>query len=400
MRILCFVDYYLPGFKGGGPIKTIMGMVENMGEEYQFYIVTRDRDFKDDQPYSNIQINSWKTVGKAKVYYISPDKFTFWNLYRLMAGISYDVLYLNSFFSFRATILPILVRLLSHTKKPVLLAPRGEFSPGALAIKSLKKRTYIMLFNCSLIGSRFTWQASNMNELQHIPKNLKFLKGNLLTAPDLQSSKPSVLVAPNPSMNFREEITYNQPIQGSYLRIVFLSRISRKKNLDYLLGFLRCVSCKLIVNIYGTKEDPEYWRDCEKLITMLPSNILAFYGGAVAPENVPAIFAAHDLFVFPTCGENFGHVIVESLSVGTPVILSDQTPWQSDPDGAVEVIPLGQPKEYVAAIERWASLDKKQIQERREAALRYVDQYYINDFDLILEQNRKLFRVATGIEDA
>jgi glycosyltransferase involved in cell wall biosynthesis len=392
MRILCFVDYYLPGFKAGGPIKTITGMVERMGEEYEFYIVTRDRDFKDDQPYSNIQINSWNTVGKAKVYYISPDKFTFRNLYRLMAGISYDVLYLNSFFSFRATILPILVRLLSHTKKTVILAPRGEFSPGALKIKFLKKIIYIKIFVLSMIGREFTFQVSSLNEAENISTTLGnnyqlfnkiVITGNIIIAPDIISNAYFV------SRNF--ELHHEEP-----LRIVFLSRISRKKNLDYLLNFLRSVSCELIVNIYGTQEDREYWRDCEKLITMLPSNILAFYGGGVAPENVPAIFAANDLFVFPTRGENFGHVVLESLSVGTPVILSDQTPWQSDPDGAVEIIPLSRPKDYVVAIERWASFDRDQLQQRRQAALRYADHYITSNSDLALEANRNMFQYAIG----
>lgn len=191
-------------------------------------------------------------------------------------------------------------------------------------------------------------------------------------------------------------ITHSQPIGGECLRIVFLSRITRKKNLDYLLNFLRCVSCKLIVNIYGAQEDPEYWQDCQKLITMLPSNILPFYGGAVARENVHAIFAAHDLFVFPTRGENFGHVVLESLSVGTPVILSDQTPWQSDPDGAVEIIPLSRPKDYVVAIERWASFDRDQLQQRRQAALRYADHYITSNSNLDLEANRHMFQLAIG----
>ena len=38
--------------------------------------------------------------------------------------------------------------------------------------------------------------------------------------------------------------------------------------------------------------------------------------------------AANDLFFLPTRGENFGHVIAEALSVGTPVLISDQTPWR------------------------------------------------------------------------
>lgn len=37
----------------------------------------------------------------------------------------------------------------------------------------------------------------------------------------------------------------------------------------------------------------------------------------------------YDLFVFPTLGENFGHVVIESLSAGTPVFMSNTTPWKS-----------------------------------------------------------------------
>lgn len=387
MQILCFVDYYLPGFKAGGPIKTIMGMVESMGEEYEFYIVTRDRDFKDDQPYPNIQVNSWNTVGKAKIYYISPDKFTFRNLYRLMAGISYDVLYLNSFFSFRATILPILVRLLSHTKKPVVLAPRGEFSPGALKIKFLKKIIYIKIFALSMIGRRFIFQASSSNEAENISTNLG------KKVPLTNTIIKNIFVVPDVTIG--SHLLIGKSEYEGCLRIVFLSRISKKKNLDYLLNLLRYVSCELIINIYGPQEDPKYWQDCQELITMLPSNISAFYGGEVAPENVPAIFADHDLFVFPTRGENFGHVIFESLSVGTPVILSDQTPWERDPDGAVEIIPLSQPKEYVAAIERWASFNRDQLHQRRQAALDYANKQN-NSFESIVEDNRKLFQYVMG----
>ena len=35
----------------------------------------------------------------------------------------------------------------------------------------------------------------------------------------------------------------------------------------------------------------------------------------------------YDLFLFPSGGENYGHVIAESLSSGTPVLISKNTPW-------------------------------------------------------------------------
>ena len=58
-----------------------------------------------------------------------------------------------------------------------------------------------------------------------------------------------------------------------------------------------------------------------------PSNIRAVYKGEVPPDQVKRTLARHDLFFFPTRGENFGHVIFESLAAGVPVLISDQTPW-------------------------------------------------------------------------
>ena len=111
------------------------------------------------------------------------------------------------------------------------------------------------------------------------------------------------------------------------LRLVFLSRISRKKNLDFLLRVLARVSSNVELAIFGSQEDAIYWNQCESLINQLPVNIQVYFGGQLPQEMVRDTFAMYDLFVFPTRGENFGHVIFESLSVATPVLVSDQTPW-------------------------------------------------------------------------
>ena len=47
------------------------------------------------------------------------------------------------------------------------------------------------------------------------------------------------------------------------------------------------------------------------------------------PDEVLDVFSKNDIFLFPTKGENFGHVIYEALSVGCIPIISDQTPWQN-----------------------------------------------------------------------
>ena len=74
-------------------------------------------------------------------------------------------------------------------------------------------------------------------------------------------------------------------------------------------------------------------------------------------------------------------------------IVSDQTPWQADEKGAVEIIPLSEPDLYVAAIEHWASLDRFELSRYRIAAIEYLNKYRVSE-DEVQKMNRKLFDVA------
>ena len=72
LKILTSVGHYLPGYKAGGPIRTLATMVERLGDEFQFKIVTVDRDFGDERPYRKIKIDSWNRTGRADIFYMSP----------------------------------------------------------------------------------------------------------------------------------------------------------------------------------------------------------------------------------------------------------------------------------------------------------------------------------------
>ena len=59
---------------------------------------------------------------------------------KILTNTNHDLLFLNSFFSFRFTILPILVRKFGLIiNKTCIIAPRGEFSSEALKLKLVKK---------------------------------------------------------------------------------------------------------------------------------------------------------------------------------------------------------------------------------------------------------------------
>ncbi len=57
---------YLPGYKDGGPIRSIKNLTDILGDEYDFYIVCQDRDQGDTMPYQNIRYGEWNPVEKAK----------------------------------------------------------------------------------------------------------------------------------------------------------------------------------------------------------------------------------------------------------------------------------------------------------------------------------------------
>jgi len=387
-KILCFIGNYLPGYKAGGPIRTITNMVSQLCGEFEFLIVTRDRDLLDTVPYSNILIDQWNTVGKAKVFYASPATFSFFGIMRLMRDTPHDILYLNSAFNPFSTIIPLIIRYIGlYGKTPVIIAPRGEFSVGALALKKNKKKLFLTVAHFIGIYRNLIWQASSDFESEDIRRTL-----NIIVAPD-------VIVAPDlipfHEQTIEEHTSLHQVLRlPGPLRIIFLSRISPMKNLDFLLRAMNKVSAPVELSLYGTAEDSTYWSRCQNLIQTLPDHISVTYHGEVTHEQVAQTFAAHDLFVFPTRGENFGHVIYESLAAGTAVIVSDQTPWQSDPNGAVNVLSLEQPDVWTAVINERACFNTQAYTAQRAAAVHYANTYL--ETSPALEQNRNLFFYAIG----
>jgi len=164
------------------------------------------------------------------------------------------------------------------------------------------------------------------------------------------------------------------------------------KNLDYLLRVLNKVTVAVELSIYGPIEDSAYWLLCQSLIQTFPSYISVTYRGEVTHEQVAKTFTTHDLFVFPTRGENFGHVIYESLAAGTAVIISDQTPWKADPHGAVKVLALDQLDEWAAVINDRARFNDQAYAAQRTAAVHYANTYLATS--PAFEQNRSLFLLA------
>jgi glycosyltransferase involved in cell wall biosynthesis len=375
--ILCLISEYLPGFRSGGPIRTVANLINQLGDEFDIRVICRDRDLGDSLSYSNIKIDGWNTVGKAKVFYASNKMISFFGIGKLLKETRYDILYLNSFFSFNFTIIPLILRYFGLVKqKPCAIAPRGEFAKNAMALKKEKKRLYLYLVKFFGLYKNLYWQASSHFELTDINKEFGEVAKIIKIAPDLISFKKLKL-----NTGFKRK--------RGYFRIIFLSRISPMKNLDYLIKVLTKVRTSLELSIFGPKVDLKYWDQCKKLIAKLPSHIKVNIGEEIFPSKVQEVFSQYDLFAFPTRGENFGHVILESLSAGTPVLLSDKTLWQTDKLLGLQALSLNK-NIWAMNIDKWANLTQDKFLARRRAALSYVNKINIKNKKSLIE-NKSFF---------
>lgn len=380
--ILCFVAYYLPGFRAGGPLRTIANFADRLSHDFDIRIVTGDRDVQDSEPYPSVQVNAWSQVGKAQVFYASANRLTLWGIAELLSETPHDVLYLNSFFAPRFTGLSLLARRLGLAPQvPCVIAPRGEFSTGALALKATKKQLYLALTGAIGLYKGLRWQASSEHEQADILRTLSYIRPDDINV----AMNLAPVDTTDPDITLTRERKTSEP-----LRVCFLSRITPMKNLDFALRVLAKVRSNVVFTIYGPKEVPAYWQTCEGLISALPESIQVNDSGEVHPSDVKQKLAQHDLFFLPTHGENYGHVIHEALAAGLPVLISDQTPWNEVESRSVGwALPLSSEEPFAQRIDTIAGWPAEMFLETRRLAQAFALERSVDS--AVLEANKRLF---------
>ncbi len=310
--ILILLPHYLPGTRYGGPVRTIQNLSEHLGHDCNLFILCLDRDFGSVEKYGLAGMG-WRQQGLAQVRYVT--KFATSTLAQCLDEIKPDAVLLNSLFHPEWTLRPLLHRRLKCRSWPrTILAPRGELNPGALAIKSLKKRAWLGIANFFGIYSGIEWLATNPSEASWIKKHF---------GKDVQ-----LHLAPN-LCAIPQRVSRSRKKTAGELRILFLGRVSPIKNLAYILQRLSSLPGQIALSICGTLEDENYVIACRAMAKQLGPSVTVDWHGEVRRDRLPEIMADHDVLFLPSEGENFGHAIAEALQHGLPVLISDQTPWQN-----------------------------------------------------------------------
>lgn len=362
--ILIFCNYYLPGYKSGGGMRSIVNMVARFKNQFEFRVITFDHD-GDGKPYKNVKINGWNEIEGTPVYYLSKDKIKISKLRKLIEEVRPDSIYLNSVFSVLSIFVLTLKKLKLIPQIRIILAPEGELSEGALKLKAIKKKAFTKFAKSSGLYRDLIWKTTAEPEKKEAER-FKGRGGKIFIAPNL------------PARNFLEG--YQQKLKPKKnigeAKMVFLSRFMRKKNFKWLVDNLGNIEGELKIDIIGPLEDEGYWNETQKSINKLPSNIKVEYKGHIENEMVQQKLFEYHFFVLPTLGENFGHVFIEALAAGCPLIISDRTPWINlERQGIGWDIPLENPTEWQDKIRYCIKLDSVIYEEASKKAREFARQW-------------------------
>lgn len=377
MKVLIIMGGFFPGEKYGGPPVSVDNFCTLMSG-YDKYILTLNHDLFEKREYENIQYG-WNDRGNSKVLYIKDSEYNKSYFCSIIKDIKPDVLYLQSLY--QSCVLPCL-QIAKKYRIKVLLAPRGELCSGALKLKKCKKLFYIWIINKLNLVKNIHFQSTSDEETKAIKKWMHADEKHIHRLDNI----PSLPIQEYPR---REKVAG----EGKFL---FLSRIHPKKNLLSAIKFFYAIEGNVVFDIYGPIENEIYWNECQNEIHKLPEQIKVKYRGIVPHEKIHEVVSQYDALLFPTLSENYGHVIAESLAVGTPVIISDQTPW-----GDLEInhagwgIPLENTLKFKQCIERIIFNNGTEAEIQRNNVIKYAQksmrldclkEMYLNTFKQISEE--------------
>ena len=372
-KILIFVDWYKPSFKAGGPIRSVHNIVNLLHEDFDFYIITSDRDLCDTAPINGIERDVWVIAGGLRVMYLSSSTFNIFRIFKIFRLIRPDVVYLNSLFSVKFSIFPMIISRFLGLK--VVLAPRGMLGKGALFFKKVKKHLYINTSKILGLYNGINWHATSIRERDDI---ISFFGG-----------KTRIFIAPNITTVVKSKFSNKVKNQNS-VNLLFLSKITPKKNLVYIIEILQQIpDLNIHLTIAGPIENQRYWQKCLDMLKKMPESISFTITGAILHEEIEELFQSVHFLILPTFHENYGHVIVESLIFECPVIISENTPWNNlENKGVGWDIELNQKQKWIDILRRCVTMSQTEYDTMCVKSAEYAKE--INN-ESVVNDSRMLF---------
>lgn len=116
--------------------------------------------------------------------------------------------------------------------------------------------------------------------------------------------------------------------KGKKIIFGFLGRIEEGKGWFDLLSAIEILPKNLNAEFHFYGDGKEILK-FNKFVNKMDNKNYIFYHGSVSYDRVPIVFDSFDFFIFPTHRESLGLVLIESMAMGIPAIVSRIEPLTS-----------------------------------------------------------------------
>ena len=366
--VFIVIPWFSPAFRAGGPIRSIENLIVNYNEDIQYKIFCSNRDV-DGTLLADIQSDSWIDINNyTKIWYHSKG-LPYNNINKCIHEEQPDKLFIVGCFSFHYNIMPLLFcKGVSR-----ILSTRGMLHPGALSQKKIKKNILLFIYKCIGIKNKIVFHATDAREKEYIHR--------------VFGAKILVKVAENFPAEIRREIKHDK--EKKFLKLLSVGLITPMKNNLLVLQALKNVKGKVVYHIVGAVKDSAYWNLCLQEIKKIPENVEVIIHGELTRHQVAELLQQTQVLVLPSKSENFGHAIIENLSVGNPVITSHHTPWNELKESKAGVNVDLNIEAISEAINYFISLTHTEFEKYSEGARVYFEK--MNQTEKVKRQYLQLF---------
>lgn len=371
--VLIGVDWFLPAYKAGGPIRSVANLVALLAETHEVWVLTGAYDLGEANALP-VALNTWVNQGPhVRVKHLTREAMGQGAWQEALAQAKPDFLYLNSVYS-KPFALDALRAARSFPSVQVVLAPRGMLGAGALSIKPLKKRLFLAAARRLGWFKGVRWHASTDYEREEVQQ--WFPGASVVVAGNLPTPPP----------------TENPPRPTDKWVIVNIGRIHKVKNTLFSLEAIRDADSgrPVALDFIGPAEDEAYMNELRKAALAAGPDVTIRFLGAIPPHELGAHLNRAHFLTSSTTQENFGHSIAEAWAHGCPVIIADTTPWRDlEAKGIGWDLPL-QPEAWARGLAQALALEPAQWQALSDNARAFFRAQVWSPE--VREANRRIFR--------
>jgi glycosyltransferase involved in cell wall biosynthesis len=329
-KILQVTAAYKPAFIYGGPTMSVAKLCEALAEiKVEVEVLTTTANGKEELP---VEANKANFVDGVKVTYfkrLTKDHTHFSPA--LLLGLRREIkalypkaqnfnpqliIHIHAWWNLVSIFSCVIAK---WYNVPVMLTPRGMLTDYTATNRNSFPKRIIHAFLGKILLKYCHIHVTSEKEKRDVlsiikPKSITVIP-NLV---ELEQKQRAKIKAKKIEENHKDLNTSTKPF-----KLIFLSRIEEKKGLELLFEALSSLSLAWSLTIAGSGEK-DYVESLKLKAKNLKIENSINWVGQIKNEDKFNLLAEHDLMVLISYNENFANVVIESLSVGTPVLLSNE----------------------------------------------------------------------------